>query len=594
MTSSRLITAQKSRPGINRAADNLWQILLTGLPRRSRIATALCLLLTIALGSSTLQADARNNRPGTESSSIINDFENSILDELLARLQLEFNQIPNNILSFEFSETRIINDKLNILNYYHKQIQSIDTQRLDSERLLRLKLLRYTQLMLQQQARFSAQDHALSPYHGPQVDLLRLLSSHPINPDSGLTPLLAQVTLLNRSLQQAPILHENLTTAECLTLKNGVKALGETTALRDTLHYRLVEMGLPERTQQTYLDQFDVSLEASITPALKHFYANIDCNSATNGPQTEPDYYQYRLRRFSADERSAESIHALGLVELQKIQEALTTTQWQNLHPETSTNNVYEQMRATQDVVLNNNDARQQYLSTVTDQILAIQQASTFWVSDTPLTSLEIIAAPPLMSRYALPIEYQQPSETLGQMVINFSESSPSWHELTAKTYYYTIPGIHQVRQQPRSLSTLLSANDDPGYISGWSLYLTNMALDATTERPKDRLGLLAMNAELAAMLVIDTGLHHLYWTRQQAINFLLANTATPKATATRLVDEVRFRPAVMSAPYLGMLRAKQLVGSQPTTAQRWRHLVVTGPVPVPLLPELQGWLNSH
>jgi len=252
-------------------------------------------------------------------------------------------------------------------------------------------------------------------------------------------------------------------------------------------------------------------------------------------------------------------------------------------------------MRATQDVVLNNNDAaRQQYLSTVTDQILAIQQASTFWVSDTPLTSLEIIAAPPLMSRYALPIEYQQPSETLGQMVINFSESSPSWHELTAKTYYYTIPGIHQVRQQPRSLSTLLSANDDPGYISGWSLYLTNMALDATTERPQDRLGLLAMNAELAAMLVIDTGLHHLYWTRQQAINFLLANTATPKATATRLVDEVRFRPAVMSAPYLGMLRAKQLVGSQPTTAQRWRHLVVTGPVPVPLLPELQGWLNSH
>ena len=594
MTRSRLITTQKSRPGFNRAADSLWRMLLLRLQRRIRIATTLCLLLAIALGPSTLQADTRNNSPGNETSSILQDFENSIVDELLARLQLEFDQIPDNILMFEFNATGVINDKLNILNYYHKHIPSIDTQRLDSERLLRLKLLRYTQLMLQQQARFAAQDHALSPYHGPQVDLLRLLSSHPINPESGLAPLLAQASRLTRSLQQAPILQENVTAAECLTMKNGVKALGETAALQDTLRYRLIEMGLPERLQQTYLDQFDASLQTSIAPAINRFYANIDCNSATTSAQPEPDYYQYRLRRFSADERSAETIHALGLVELKQIQEALIA-QWQNLYPESSTNNLYERMRATQDVVLNNDDAaRQQYLSTVMDQIFAIQQAAPFWASDTLLPSLEIIAAPPSMSLYALPIEYQQPSETLGQMVINFSESSPSWYELTARTYYHTIPGMHLVRQQPRRLSTLLSTNDDPGYISGWSLYLTNLALDAANERPQDRLGLLAMNAELAAMLVIDTGLHHLNWTRQQAISFLLANTPTPKATAARLVDEVRFRPAVMSAPYLGMLRARQLAGNQPMAAQRWSHLVTSGPVPIPLLPDLQGWLNSH
>ena len=595
MTGSYFINTLKSSHAIHGPRHSLWQILLTGLPHRcgSRIATLACLLLTIAPWPPYVQADVRNNKSTVESASLIADFENSIVDSLLVRLKSEFDQLPDNGLDFEFRETHATNDKLNILNYYHEQIQSIDTLRLDADRLLRLKLIGYTRLMLQQQARYASQDHALSPYHGPQVDLLRLLSNYPINPDSGLTPLLEQLTLLTHSLQQTPTVQENVTAAECLTLKGDVRKLSDTTVLNKVLRYRLAEMGLPDRIQNTYLDQFGAILEASIIPATNRFYANIDCDSRRPNAHTDPAYYQYRLRRFSANERSAESTHALGLEELQRIQQALTT-QWQNLHPESYAADLYDQMRATQDVVLENDDAaRQQYLSAVTDQIFDIQQAAPNWVSESPLTSLEIIAAAPLMSLYALPVEYQRPSEMLGQMVINFSESSPSWYELTAKTYYHTIPGLHQVRQQPRRLSTLLGANDDPGYFSGWSLYLTNMALNAAEEGSQERLGLLAMNAELAAMLVIDTGLHHLNWTRQQAIDFLLANTPTPQPTAARLVDEVRFRPAVMSAPYLGMLRAKQLAGDQPATAQRWRHLLAIGPVPAPLVTELQAWLKS-
>ena len=125
MTRSRLITTQKSRPGFNRAADSLWRMLLLRLQRRIRIATTLCLLLAIALGPSTLQADTRNNSPGNETSSILQDFENSIVDELLARLQLEFDQIPDNILMFEFNATGVINDKLNILNYYTNTSQAL-------------------------------------------------------------------------------------------------------------------------------------------------------------------------------------------------------------------------------------------------------------------------------------------------------------------------------------------------------------------------------------------------------------------------------------------------------------------------------------
>jgi len=131
-----------------------------------RLARTLGLLLAITASTCFAQADSTTPYSAPAPTQLMQDFENSIADALLAHLDSEIAQLPNNGLNLEFLDIRAVEGKLRLLNQYQAQIHSVDKQYLDSNRLLRLKLLSYAHLMLQQRARFSSKDHAISPFHG--------------------------------------------------------------------------------------------------------------------------------------------------------------------------------------------------------------------------------------------------------------------------------------------------------------------------------------------------------------------------------------------------------------------------------------------
>jgi len=101
-------------------------------------------------------------------------------------------------------------------------------------------------------------------------------------------------------------------------------------------------------------------------------------------------------------------------------------------------------------------------------------------------------------------------------------------------------------------------------------------------------------------MLVIDTGIHSRGWSRQAAINFLVANTVIATYHAERLVDEVRFRPASMNSAYLGMTQIEALLadapkenGSKPPPPS-WEAALAAGPVAAGLQKALRDWLARY
>jgi uncharacterized protein (DUF885 family) len=110
----------------------------------------------------------------------------------------------------------------------------------------------------------------------------------------------------------------------------------------------------------------------------------------------------------------------------------------------------------------------------------------------------------------------------------------------------------------------------------------------------------LELNAEMSAMLVIDTGLHALGWSRQAAINFLITNTVIATYHAERLVDEVRFRPASMNSAYLGMTQIDTLLADASgknrdnTPSLSWQAALAAGPVTASLQQALRDWLTQH
>jgi uncharacterized protein (DUF885 family) len=109
---------------------------------------------------------------------------------------------------------------------------------------------------------------------------------------------------------------------------------------------------------------------------------------------------------------------------------------------------------------------------------------------------------------------------------------------------------------------------------------------------------MLSSQALRAARLVVDSGLHALGWTRQQAIDFMLAHTAEPKDDIVSEVDRYIIYPGQATAYMLGALEiakaretAKQTMGQRFDIKMFHDRVLEDGAVPVSFLRDkIQAW----
>jgi len=98
------------------------------------------------------------------------------------------------------------------------------------------------------------------------------------------------------------------------------------------------------------------------------------------------------------------------------------------------------------------------------------------------------------------------------------------------------------------------------GYGEGWALYAERLADElGLYSGPLDKMGLLSDQAGRAARLVTDSGLHSKDWTRQQAVDYFLANTAWAATDIESEIDRYISWPGQANAYMLGMLEIRRL-----------------------------------
>jgi uncharacterized protein (DUF885 family) len=136
------------------------------------------------------------------------------------------------------------------------------------------------------------------------------------------------------------------------------------------------------------------------------------------------------------------------------------------------------------------------------------------------------------------------------------------------------------------------------GYGEGWALYLewlgTRMGI---YETPYDEFGRQTYEMWRASRLVIDTGIHHMGWTRQQGIDFLRSHTALSDHEITIEIDRYINDPGQALAYKLGeMLIRRERAEAEAALGtgfdQRRFHDVILGLGPVPL-PTLERVLDE-
>jgi uncharacterized protein (DUF885 family) len=97
-------------------------------------------------------------------------------------------------------------------------------------------------------------------------------------------------------------------------------------------------------------------------------------------------------------------------------------------------------------------------------------------------------------------------------------------------------------------------------FSEGWALYAEGLPVEVGLETdPYVEFGRLEASAWRSARLVVDTGIHHLHWTREQSIAYLEAISADPHAQIETEVDRYIARPGQALAYKIGELTIREI-----------------------------------
>ena len=137
----------------------------------------------------------------------------------------------------------------------------------------------------------------------------------------------------------------------------------------------------------------------------------------------------------------------------------------------------------------------------------------------------------------------------------------------------------------------------------GWGLYSEWLGYELGIYRtPYERFGAESYEMWRAARLVIDTGIHHYGWSRQQAIDYLAAHTALSQHEVETEVDRYISWPAQALAYKIGELTIRRLRSEAeaklgPKFDERGFHdtILALGSVPLTVLEDrIHAWIRTE
>jgi uncharacterized protein (DUF885 family) len=161
--------------------------------------------------------------------------------------------------------------------------------------------------------------------------------------------------------------------------------------------------------------------------------------------------------------------------------------------------------------------------------------------------------------------------------------------------YHEAVPGHHlqgSIAQELEDLPIFRRVIPFTAYSEGWALYAERLAWEAGYEKdPLDDLGRLQAELFRSVRLVVDTGLHARRWTREQAIDYMMATTGMPEGDVVIEIERYLVQPAQALAYKVGMMkilelreRAKSALGSRFDLREFHDAVLGSGAMPLAIL----------
>ena len=276
-------------------------------------------------------------------------------------------------------------------------------------------------------------------------------------------------------------------------------------------------------------------------------------------------YYTYALRFATTTGMEAAEIHKLGLDRMAE----LTARADSILKAEGMTRGrVAERLRALgkdpRFIYPNTDAGKTKLIAELNLQIVEMQRRLPEVFGRLPRAKVEIRRVPPEIEAGATGGYYQLPAldgSRPGAYYINLRDTAetPRW-TLPTLTYHEATPGHHHqiaLAQEATGIPRLRRLPTYSVYTEGWALYAEQLAdeIGAYKNDPFGRLGYLQSCMFRAARLVVDTGLHHLRWSRERAIQFMNEALGTPQRSNVTEVERYCVWPGQATSYMVGQSR---------------------------------------
>lgn len=360
-----------------------------------------------------------------------------------------------------------------------------------------------------------------------------------------------------------------------------------------------------------FLAQAVTEINASVYPAYQSYidyFTKLRAKSNNDaGVWKFPDgeaYYNYALRNNTTTDMTADEIHAIGLSEVDRIQgemlaifeaEGYDTTQ----DFTTLINGLAEEERF---YYPDTDEGREQILVDYAKIIDEIEAGLDEAFNIRPKADVVVKRVPEFSEKTAPGAYYNSPSmdgSRPGTFYANLYDikATPKYGMRTL-AYHEGVPGHHfqiAIQNELEDVPMLRTQAGFTPFAEGWALYSERVAWElGFQDDPYDNIGRLQAELFRGVRLVVDTGIHAKRWTREQAIEYMQANTGMAETDVVSEIERYIVLPGQATAYKVGMMEilklreeAKAALGDKFDLREFHDVLLKSGSVPLTLMREL-------
>lgn len=327
------------------------------------------------------------------------------------------------------------------------------------------------------------------------------------------------------------------------------------------------------------------------------------------------EIYAAALASHTTTRMTADEIHALGLSEVGRLKEEMTSIlNGQGIgRPQQPLSERIAQINARDGQIFPNTEqgraAMIAHLQSIHERVM---KAAPRHFKTVPPHPLEIVRVPAYQQDGSPGGYYNGPAldgSRPGRFYINQKDTAdnPRW-TLASFMIHEGAPGHHFQAAAALSIQgvpLMRQMANFTAYAEGWALYAERIAKTDMGLYEGDPLGDLGrLQAEMfrATRLVVDTGLHAKGWSREQAIGYMIEHTGMPAAEIEREVERYVVSPGQATAYKVGQLailemrrQAEEALGARFDAREFHEVLLMNGGMPLELLREtVRRWITRQ